>query len=125
MARKKKTKPSDILKEFRCILDEADRIIEGWSGKGLKVRAAGILKSFSNDVYHRATGQEVTSAVDQWLAACRVLGVSPDADQDTVKKVYVRLVKLYHEAGEAPNPEKAKEVNAAYQKICEEKGWRK
>ncbi len=102
-----------------------DRIVEGLTGKRIKIHAAEMLTSFSNDVYRRATDQQATSAVSRWLGACRVLGVSPDADREKVKKVYLGLVKLYHEAGEAPNPEKAKEVNAAYQVICEQKGWPK
>ena len=121
----KKTRLRDSLKDFRRSLDEVDRIVESLTGKPIKVHAAKLLKSFSNDVYRRATGQEVTSEVDEWLAACRVLGVSPDANRQAVKKVYLRLVRLYHEAGEAPNPEKAREVNAAYQTICAQKGWQK
>lgn len=52
-----------------------------------------------------------------------VLGVSPDADEETVKKAYRALVKKYHPDKYINNPladlaaEKMKEINKAYDMI--------
>lgn len=52
-----------------------------------------------------------------------VLGVSPDADEETVKKAYKELVKKYHPDKYINNPladlaaEKMKEINQAYDMI--------
>ncbi len=53
----------------------------------------------------------------------KVLGVSPDATNDEVKKAYRALVKQYHPDNYADNPladlaaEKMKEINEAYSEI--------
>lgn len=56
-----------------------------------------------------------------------VLGVSPDADEETVKKAYRALVKKYHPDRYANSPmqetaaEKMKEINQAYDMITKGK----
>lgn len=53
-----------------------------------------------------------------------VLGVSPNDDEDTIKKAYRALVKKYHPDRYANTPmadmanEKLKEINLAYDTIC-------
>lgn len=53
-----------------------------------------------------------------------VLGVSPDDDEETIKKAYRSLVKKYHPDRYANSPlaeqanEKLKEINLAYDIIC-------
>lgn len=56
-----------------------------------------------------------------------VLGVSPNADEETVKKAYKELVKKYHPDKYVNNPladlaaEKMKEINKAYDMIVNKK----
>lgn len=56
-----------------------------------------------------------------------VLGVSPNADEETVKKAYKELVKKYHPDKYVNNPladlaaEKMKEINQAYDMIVNKK----
>ena len=57
-----------------------------------------------------------------------VLGVSPDADEETIKKVYRDLIKKYHPDRYINNPladlaaEKTKELNKAYDMIMNKSG---
>jgi len=52
----------------------------------------------------------------------KVLGVSKGDSLEKIKKVYKRLVKIYHPDSETGNSEMFKRIQEAYQKIMEEKG---
>ena len=51
-----------------------------------------------------------------------ILGVSPGASDDEIKSAYRRLAKKYHpdaNPGSEYAAEKMREINSAYDKICE------
>ena len=97
-----------------ALFEVADGAIRQLSGKGLRVHAADGLRGIA-DGMEREEGQ----AEDPYA----VLGVCFADDRATIRKVYLRLQKLYHEAGACPNQAKLKQINAAYENICHEKGW--
>ena len=50
----------------------------------------------------------------------KILGVSPDADDEEIKKAYRRLAKKYHpdlNPGDAEAARKMQQINAAYEQI--------
>ncbi|MBE6676143.1 MAG: J domain-containing protein, partial [Ruminococcaceae bacterium] len=54
----------------------------------------------------------------------KILGISPDADEDEIKKAYRTLARKYHPDRYAGKPElqasaeqKMKEINAAYEEV--------
>jgi DnaJ-domain-containing protein 1 len=49
--------------------------------------------------------------------ACRILGVSPDADQDTVKAAYREQVKRTHPDTAAGDEQAFKRLNRAYERL--------
>lgn len=54
----------------------------------------------------------------QWKDYYELLGVRPDADQDTITRVWRRLSQVYHPdttVGAAVDPERMKELNTAYE----------
>lgn len=56
----------------------------------------------------------------------KILGVDSDAPQGVVRAAYKALCKQYHpDSGKEPNVEKTKEINIAYEQICNMKGWTK
>ena len=62
---------------------------------------------------------------DCWWAD--VLGVDPDADEATVKRQWIRLVRMYHPDANGPEAsmEKAGLVNEAWQHIAKANRWDK
>ena len=60
-----------------------------------------------------------------------VLGISPDASDDEIKRAYRDLTKKYHPDANVNNPlaelaeEKFKEVQEAYDEIMKQRDWRR
>lgn len=117
MAKKKGTPLNSFLKEIRSIIREVDGGLVELTGKPLKEYLAGIAKDMGDDVYTKVT----TGKADPY----RVLAVTPTTPPEVIKQVYKGLVKLYHEAGASPNPERMRDINSAYDQICRERGWPK
>ena len=112
--RRGKRKQSDIRERISFI----DDLVTDLTGKPIKAHIAEFVKEFADSFHRKMTAPPFNDPY-------QVLGVSRDGTQDRIKEVYLKLQKLYHEAGEVPNMEKAKEVNSAYQQICAERGWSK
>lgn len=69
----------------------------------------------------RGTRTRTTPSVEQPTLsreeACRILGVSPDADQDTVKAAYREQVKRTHPDTAAGDEQAFKRLNRAYERL--------
>lgn len=116
MPRKKKSTIASWIEEGKKVLRELDGSVQALTGSSLKHHFTGALKDFS-DSAHEKTSQPA----DNYAA----LGVTPTTPPEKIKKVYLGLVKLYHESGEAPNDIRMRDINSAYEAICRERGWSK
>lgn len=54
----------------------------------------------------------------------KVLGVDRDAEEQVVKAAYRAKAKLFHPDKTGGSSEKMAQINEAYHKVCEEKGWK-
>jgi len=115
-------KPGSYIKDLRQWVSVVNGAVKEATGKPVSIHASEFLHNVATSLRDRAEGRKPTPAVH---APYQVLGVKQEDDQEKVKKVYLALVKLYHEAGPMANEDKWKEVNVAYSMICEQKGWDK
>lgn len=84
--------------------------------------------------YHYGNNQSYHSSAPSLEDAYRVLGVSSSDDQNTVKRAYRKLMNEHHPdklvaKGLPPEmmevaKEKAQEIQAAYDLVCKQKGWK-
>ena len=84
--------------------------------------------------YYSGQNQSYSNSAPSIDAAYKVLGVSADDDQNTVKRAYRKLMNEHHPdklaAKGLPDEmmelakEKAQQIQAAYDLICKSKGWK-
>lgn len=116
MPAKKKTTLSSFLKEVKKIVREVDGSVQTLTGSSLNQYLAGALKDVADDAHNKAN-----RPVDNYS----LLGVNPNVKPEDLKKVYLALVKIYHESGLSPSPTRMRDINNAYESICKERGWPK
>lgn len=119
MPKSRKTKLSEAVREGRKVLEEADKMLQQLTGKSTREYVRELIRGTVEDLHRQVV--EERPKVDPYQA----LGVSRDADQESVRAVYRLLVKIFHEGGSAPNSGKMKEVNLAYEAIRKERHWPK
>jgi DnaJ-domain-containing protein 1 len=89
----------------------------GAAGRERRGRGAGSRAGNAS----RDTRTRTTPTVEQPTLsreeACRILGVSPDADQDTVKAAYREQVKRTHPDTAAGDEQAFKRLNRAYERL--------
>ncbi len=107
------------LKAFGGALNEA---VKQHTGKPISIHASELLHNIATGLKDKAEGRKPGVAVHDPF---QVLGVTREDDQNKVREAYLALTKLYHEAGPLANEDKWREINVAYQKICDLKGWKK
>ena len=84
--------------------------------------------------YYSGQNQSYSNSAPSIDAAYKVLGVSADDDQNTVKRAYRKMMNEHHPdklaAKGLPDEmmelakEKAQQIQAAYDLICKSKGWK-
>ena len=116
------------LDEFAKALRQLNAILEEATGRTASDYAADFLVSLAGNLRNpppkkkRATPAHARiDTGDPYF----ILGVSRVSTQVAVKANYLALVKIYHEKGSVPNPERWKLINVAYTQICAERGWPK
>jgi len=117
---KRKTEPgfSEVIVGFATAIDVA---FERLTGKPV----AAWLEEFRQRPRELPPGGEVSSSDTMLLAhAYAILGLTPDAPLEQVKKHYRNLAWVFHSDKGAMNDEAMKLLNRAYDRIKKEKGER-
>ena len=113
--RKRKTEIQDAFDAIAGFRDLVDETFERLTGKPI----AGWLKEFQQQPRELPPGDEVTSnePTMRLADAYAVLGLSPNAPMQQVKKHYRNLAKVFHSDKGAMNDEAMKLLNRAYDAI--------
>lgn len=120
MVRRRKSPKMSLNSLLRAFIREVDGSLVEVTGKPLKQYVAELIQQINDGNYERIAPRQ-TEPPDPYA----ILGVTRGTPRPVVKQVYLAMAKLYHEAGAAPNPDKMRDVNNAYQEICRERGWPK
>ena len=117
--RKAKTKEGNSLSVLLDLVDVVDATFERLTGKNV----AAWLKEFQQPRELPPGESAATSQSGMPLAdAYAVLGLTPNAPRDQVKKHYRNLANVFHSDKGAMNDEAMKLLNRAYERINREKG---
>lgn len=118
--RKAKTKEGNSLSVLLDLVDVVDATFERLTGKNV----ATWLKEFQQRPRELPQGESAAPPQSGMpLAdAYAVLGLTPNAPRDQVKKHYRNLANVFHSDKGAMNDEAMKLLNRAYDRIKREKG---
>ena len=120
--RKRKTELQDAFDAIAGLRDLVDETFERLTGK----RIATWLKEFQQQPRELPPGGETTSNEPGMRLddAYAVLGLTPNAPPEQVKKHYRNLAKVFHSDKGAMNDEAMKLLNRAYEQIQKHRGGR-
>ena len=113
--RKRKTEIQDAFDAIAGLRDLVDETFEKLTGKSI----AAWLKEFQQQPRELPREEQKVSAEGtiSLADAYAVLGLTPDAPLDQVKKHYRNLAKVFHSDKGAMNDEAMKLLNRAYERI--------